>query len=705
MNEMNESTNLMEKALEYASMGFAVFPVCQRNKKPHTPNGCLDAKRDPGAIRFWWSKWPDASIGIATGSISNGLVVVDLDMDEDKDLDGYHELDKWERENGSMPESWRSITGRGGYHIFFKSNKIFSNRTRVLPGVDVRGEGGYIIAPPSIHPNGRRYEWEVAPEDMPLAEVDDVVEKLITFGLKDKETQKFELPATIENGTRNDILFRYACSLQSKGFPNDAILDYVQLTNKTRCPDPLTDEEIQTLVESALGYEKGAMVKPSFSGWHEPNITKHEVKKYGEIFEVADQTIENCFEAIAYDRELFGKIKYNEMAYDTVVYGSLPWDERAAIREWNNADDSNILMYLEKNYGLKNAEKIMNALSIVANKRKINPVKDMLEQVHKDYVASGSPKGKIKELLPHCLGSNDTEYTYEVMKVFMLGAISRAYHPGCKFDYTPIIVGEQGCGKSTFLRYLAMNDAWFTDNFNTLETDRAAEKLRGMWMLEMAELLAAKRTKDVEGIKSFLTSTEDSFRPPYQRRTEQRKRMCVFAGTTNNERFLTDRTGNRRFLPIATNKAKAKILHEKPETIKERIRLAWGEAMQIFKDAGEYPSLVLPARIQKIAEEMQTSFTEEDARVGIIQAWLDKNDSDRTCAIEIWNKALGIDKVPTRADMNAIHEIMTFQIDGWARHDGNGGKARCGAYGRQICYERISDQMKMFPEDEKTPFD
>lgn len=704
---MNEEINMMQEALKYAQMGFAVFPVCSRNKKPHTPNGCLDAKRDPGAIKFWWNKWKDASIGIATGSISNGLIVVDLDMDEQKGLDGYHALQEWERVNGTLPDSWRSITGRGGYHIFYKSKEVFGNRTSVIEGVDVRGEGGYIIAPPSLHPNGNRYEWETAPEDVPLAEVDETVRKLITLGLKEKESHKFELPATIANGTRNDILFKYACSLQSKAIPNDAILDYVMLANTTRCADPLPDDEVQTLVESALGYEKGSLTKPSFSGWHEPVLKTYITKKNGEEVEVPRQTIANCIEAITYDRDLFRRLKYNELAYAPYVHGSLPWDDSPEPREWNNTDDANLKNYLESNYGLHVTDKIMDALVIVTDKNRFNPVKDMLDEKYDVWLEAGKPTGCIRGLLPYWLGAEDSDYNFHVLRIFMLGAICRAYYPGCKFDYVPILTGQQGCGKSTFLRYLAAGNDWFVDSFNTVETDRATEKLRGLWMVELAELLAVKRAKDVEALKSFLTSTEDSFRPPYQRRTERRPRMCVFAGSTNSDHFLTDRTGNRRFLPVQCRPDHQKEHPgENKKYLMETIALAWGEAMQIFKDAKGKPELVLPKEIQKIAEQEQLRYTEEDVRIGVIQSWLDKFQHDRTCVLEIWEEALKMDVKPSRAESNALHEIMTNDIEGWQKVKGNNGRTRCREYGVQICYERISQQTWIdLNQAEKVPFD
>ena len=179
---MNE---LLTAALKYATdYGWAVFPVSPKTKKPLTPHGCKDAKKDPGAIRAWWERNPDASIGVATGSISS-LLVIDEDMDEDKGLDGIHEVQLWEKINGELPETVRAITGRGGSHLYFKYNgKDLGNRAGLLEGVDVRGEGGYVIAPPSIHPNGTRYEWECDPEETEISEIDDTVKKLLALTKK-----------------------------------------------------------------------------------------------------------------------------------------------------------------------------------------------------------------------------------------------------------------------------------------------------------------------------------------------------------------------------------------------------------------------------------------------------------------------------------------------------------------------------------------
>ena len=326
----------------------------------------------------------------------------------------------------------------------------------------------------------------------------------------------------------------------------------------------------------------------------------------------------------------------------------------------------------------------MDALTVVADNHKYNPVTDMLEQCYNQY----DGQKHIENLLPDYLGVEKCKYSTEVLTLFMLGAITRAYNPGCKFDYVPIIYGTQGCGKSTFCRALAMDDSWYDDNFNTIEGDKAAEKLRGLWMAELAELLATKKAKELESIKSFLTSRGDNYRPPYNRRTENRKRVCVFIGTTNSDHFLTDRTGNRRFLPLIADKDKAKTPIVIPKNYDKAlidIRNAWGEAMSIIKKAGKWLPLVLPAELDEEVLRMQRRFQEDDPQVGMIQTYLDECKNERVCVMELWEKALGNSGKPQKYESNLLHTIMQQEITGWIRSE---KKQRCGDYGVQICYER-----------------
>lgn len=630
------------------------------------------------------------------------MIVIDEDIDEDKGLEGYQEVRRWEMENESLPNTVTAITGRGGYHLYFHYvGSDIGNRTGILEGVDVRGEGGYVIAPPSTHPNGTEYVWEDDPDEIKLAELNDAVKHFLRIGKDTQSTEKFQLPQVIPAGARNSTLYRFACSMQAQGMSDEAIMAAVRETNRTQCVDPLPDSEIEQIVSSAISHKKGEMriVTNGMPEWHAPELTM-QIDKNGELTEKPAQTIANAEEAILFDKALFGRIRYNELAYAPYVYGTLPWKVSKGWREWTNADDSNLRSYIEDNYGLKNSDKIMDALANVVSKYPVNPVQDLLMDCHENWDG-----GKhVENLLPSMLGAEKSEYNTAVLRLFMMGAVMRIFHPGCKFDYMPVLVGPQGKGKSSFLRFLALSDTWYNDNFNSLDGDKGFEKLRGMWIVEMAELQATKRAKDVETIKSFITSRVDTYRAPYGRRTEQRPRMCVLAGTSNPTDFLTDKTGNRRFLPVACNVHEAPFDMFKDEiATKAEMVQAWGEIMDEYLRNNGKIRLVLPNHLQEMALKMQAAYQEEDPNIGIIQEWLDSNpDVTRVCAAMIWRKALGHEYDQHRPqDINRIHEIMKNNITGWRAI----GKASAGkTYGIQRCYDRIADFVEV-SESEKLPFD
>lgn len=259
---------LKEWALYYADVGLAVFPLRSRDKRPATENGCKAATTNKQQISEWWNKHPDSNIGIATGSVSGGLLVIDLDVDENKGVNGYEVMKEWQQENGELPESWRSITGRGGYHLFYRDTAVRQNRVGLYDGVDIRGEGGYIVAPPSIHPNGRKYEWEQEPGEYELAQVNDWVVKFLKGPvLEEGEKQFFKVSEIIPEGERVSTMVRLIGSLKAKGLDHDAIKAAVRAENEKKCVPPLSDLELEKEIFPALkrGWEPTSPYNTSVS--------------------------------------------------------------------------------------------------------------------------------------------------------------------------------------------------------------------------------------------------------------------------------------------------------------------------------------------------------------------------------------------------------------------------------------------------------
>lgn len=257
---------MLDAALEYAARGWAVFPLVERDKVPKVAGGFKVATTDAEQIRAMWERFPQCNVGIATGSMSGGLVVIDLDVDDERGKDGNAVLRAWEREHGELPETVCAVTGGGGEHLVFRSSEPV--RCAVgegeFEGVDVRADGGYIVAPPSVHPSGRRYEWEVAPDDVPVAQADGNVlalakaVRLSQSGGRDGErVKKVNVNKKVEKGGRNNALFKALCSARSAGFEDMAMEAFAKTYNEMNLVPPLSAEEVGKTLESVLRYDPG----------------------------------------------------------------------------------------------------------------------------------------------------------------------------------------------------------------------------------------------------------------------------------------------------------------------------------------------------------------------------------------------------------------------------------------------------------------
>ncbi len=665
---MSEYPSMYDAAIEYAKKGFAVFPLKYRDKVPLTRNGCKDATTNAAQIKAWWQKYPNANIGLATGSVSQNVFVIDLDIDEDCGIDGYHSLEDWQREHGDFPETWTAITGRGGYHLYYRGNGRIKNRAGIIDGVDIRGNGGYVVAPPSIHKNGRRYEWEYSPDEFELAKADNNVMYFLNHDDR-RQSASFTMPNIVSAGQRNQMLFRFACMMQAKGASDQSVFAATMAENESSCSPPLTEREVRLIVSSATKYDKGKPIHIDSEGvatrenkddvignpeWvlnfldcnHDKDGNIKSVKQFVHNFEIVMDK----------DDRFAGKIRFNEFAQQLYLCGNVPWEKEDNCRAWSSHDDSALFSLIQADYGLKSRQDFADALKNVSMRNKFHPVRELLDSLTWDG------KEHIRSLLPECLGAEDSDYTYQVMRLWMLGAVSRVYKPGSKFDYTIILQGSQGIGKSTFLKLMALDDSWFNDSLDSLDSDKAVQSLTGSWIIELAELKSLARTAGgVESVKRFLTATQDKYRIPYERRADTFYRQCVFAGTTNKDDFLQDETGNRRFLIVQTGVKKPSKSLFVPE-IMDTIKQAWAEVVNIWKN--EKPQLLLPELCMQEAKELQEANMADDGKRGIIQEYLE--GKTQVCAREIWEKALGENVSPRKYQITEINDIIA-KVPGWKK--------------------------------------
>lgn len=276
----------------------------------------------------------------------------------------------------------------------------------------------------------------------------------------------------------------------------------------------------------------------------------------------------------------------------------------------DDADLAFIRWYIETAYKMAYApKKLEDAISVCAGRQAYHPIKDFLNGLKWDGVQ------RIKYLFHDYLGADNSPYTREVSTIFFTAAVSRVFRPGCKFDYMPVLIGEQGAQKSSFIRAVAA--PWFSDSLFSMGDKSSFEQIQGSWVIEVAELSAMKKS-DVDSVKHFISKPDDKYRPAFGRLVKNNPRTCVFFGTCNNEKFLKDDTGNRRFWPIQIGVVDRKLSLSKDFTNNDRLQI-WAEAVELYKGGQK---LYLSKKLELIAKDIQTGFTDIDERIGMVEQYI-----------------------------------------------------------------------------------
>ena len=260
---------LLESALHYARQGWPVLPLhsiragrcsCGRDcgraagKHPRTPHGSSDASVDEAVIRAWWARWPAANLGVATGSVS-GLLVLDVDPAHG----GDESLEALVARHGSPARAPMSLTGGGGRHLLFAHPGFLvpSRCGAPGPGLDVRGDGGYIVAPPSRHRSGRLYEWEASshPDEVPLSPPPAwLAPERPDAGQPAESSPAPALDDMIPEGRRNEALASLAGTMRRRGMKSEEIHAALAAVNARRCTPPLAEAELRAIATSVGRY-------------------------------------------------------------------------------------------------------------------------------------------------------------------------------------------------------------------------------------------------------------------------------------------------------------------------------------------------------------------------------------------------------------------------------------------------------------------
>lgn len=332
---------------------------------------------------------------------------------------------------------------------------------------------------------------------------------------------------------------------------------------------------------------------------------------------------------------------------------------------WTDTDDAQLRVYFATEYGISNSAGIEDGIKILAYENAFHPVQDYIKSIEWDG------KKRLDRLFIDFLGSEDNKYTRSITRKIMTAAVARVFNPGVKFDNSLILIGKQGAGKSYVLSRLG--GQWFNESLNSFKGDDALMKIRGSWIIELAEL-SAMRTSEVEEVKAFISATVDTYREKFGRNPSRFPRQCVFFGSTNNYEFLKDKTGNRRFWPLPVDKDK-RCKNPFEELTDDYVNQLWAEAYQLYL-AGE-PLHITDEEVQKQAEELQNDHTADDGMAGVIAEYLDEEMRVATCAREIWHECFQNDKQPKRHEISDINQVMRGFND-WEED-----RLRFEKYGRQ----------------------
>jgi hypothetical protein len=567
---------LLKAALHYAGLGYKVFPLhyiigdekcscpkpdcSSQGKHPYYGRGVSikfkdDASSNPEQIRKWWSdpSMSNCNIGIPTGP-ENDLSVLDIDVHNGDP--GMEELQKLkdrcqQQTSEAFPKDCPTVrTGSGGLQMYFKYHQDVNNSSSMIAqGLDTRGKGGYIVAPPSFNKGGQ-YKWEKWLHENPAQTCPQIIaDELIAKKAAPKATKKTaatvgavaistntssytndSILKGVAQGQRDETLFKYACRLKTKGLSKKEV-SQILLNAANNCIPPFPKSEALQKVESAFRY--------SSNGSQQSQLTSNGISVTKINFvDVNGNRILNTINNLKSILDHYDiKVRYNEMSKEQEI--DIPGASFISDMKRNNE-----FAHIESLCCLHSfpTSNISQYLGILA--KEYHPVRNWIESKPWDG------KTRITEFFAtvEC-GSETIKDLY--LKKWLVSAVAALYEPrGVSAQGVLIFSGGQGIGKTRWLKSLAgkQNQHWCKDGAILSPSNK--DSVYGVitkWLVELGEMESTFKKSDVEQLKVFITKNSDELRLPYERKPEKYPRRTVFFGSVNSEQFLVDNTGNRRY--------------------------------------------------------------------------------------------------------------------------------------------------------------
>lgn len=718
--------NLLPAALAYVNrFNWPVFPVqgilnggctcgnpgCARpGKHPIgklAPHGLQNATRDPEIVTNWWRLAPHANIGIPTGALS-GLVALDVDTRKYGD-DSLFELTQ---RYGALPFTVMALTGGGGFHYLFAHPgsylKIRNSVENLGSGLDVRGDGGYIIVPPSSHASGRRYEWELSchPKDIPLAPIPGwLLDRIVdtprpatpppgegTGQLYPSEITRIRAALEYLDPDPYDLWLKVGMALHASGDDEHGFALWTEWARQSPKFD-LADHQRRwaSFRRDRLGIQLGTLFQvakaagftpagpPPEEAPPPPDSPPTDAGSLEDWESLLSRNGRNevitspaNMETILLNHEAWaGLLAYDAMSYRTIKLREPPYRGGKA-GEWSDVDDTWTAIWLERSYpGMRPRNAAVAA--VVEATAKLQPFHQVVNWL--DSLPPWDGIERLSTFFSDFCGAAQTAYSEAVGRAFFVSACARVYSPGSKVDTMLVLEGKQGIGKSQL--FLALFEArWHIEISYPPGSLDFYQSLRGSWCAEFGELSGFDKVETAR-IKQVLTQVQDTYRASYGHHAGTYPRQTIFVGSTNKREWGIDETGMRRFLPI-------ECTHIEIDAVLAIRDQLWAEGRQRYKNGESWWDI-------PDAEKEQEARFDYDAWEEKVDAWIKRRSQSAlplTFSVnDVYEEAIhgdGARNLPpiTRADQIRLGRILTRL--GWQR-------ARARTHGqRHYHYERVS---------------
>lgn len=380
-----------------------------------------------------------------------------------------------------------------------------------------------------------------------------------------------------------------------------------------RCQPPWPDDDLKEKIKNAYeyGYQPAGVKSVENDFKDIPAETPTTILMQEKPTDKHARNLANTITWLhGYPTSLFKEmLRFNQLSNTIEFIKDPPWYKYG--REWSDKDAIQTKVYLSVNKHWDVPTALIHEAAIhIASLKSFHPVRQYLESLQWDNVP------RINSWLHDICDTKLNEYTMFVGRKTLIGAVSRVFRPGCKFDHVPILVGDQGTGKSLVCRILG--EPWFTDATLDIRNKDAVEILQGNWIVELSEMDVLTKAES-RALKGFITRQTDRLRPAYARAAENFDRQCIFMGTINPEAegFLKDPTGNRRWWPVDVGHINIPLLR----SCKDQL---WAEAYAMFKKGEQCH--VESSKIALMTARETEKYQQEDPWFSVIRDWLDTHE-------------------------------------------------------------------------------